>query len=138
MKIGYDAYIALDTFLASLPSPSLISLLDPSIRTNQLLLAYLTALHLVMRPISCRERRQYTVSFYGIRMSSWIPGIWNALDVADEEGRRLMEWPMWVSGLHGKGELERWSLEGDTREDLRKGPMEGERVGEQEWRRRGV
>ena len=70
-------------------------------------------------------------------MSSWIPGIWNALDVADEEGRRLMEWPMWVSGLHGKGELESWSLEGDTREDLRKGAMEGERVGEQEWRRRG-
>ncbi|KAH7323519.1 hypothetical protein BKA65DRAFT_598120 [Rhexocercosporidium sp. MPI-PUGE-AT-0058] len=91
----YDTYVSLDTFLSTLPSLSLNLLLSPTIQTNQLLLAFLVALHLVMRPISCRERRQYTVSFYGIRMSSWIPGIWN--EVA-EEARGALEWPMWVKG----------------------------------------
>ncbi|KAH6707890.1 hypothetical protein BKA61DRAFT_739144 [Leptodontidium sp. MPI-SDFR-AT-0119] len=105
----YDAYVSLDTFLSTLSSSSITSLLSPIIQTNQLLLAFLVALHLVMRPISCRERKQYTVSFYGIRMSSWIPGIWNAVG---EEARVRLEWPMWVSGLHGKGMLEKWSLVG--------------------------
>ncbi|KAK0117536.1 hypothetical protein ONS95_011875 [Cadophora gregata] len=150
----YDAYISLDTFLSSLPSASLTELLDPSIRTNQILLAYLTALHLVMRPISCRERRQYTVSFYGIRMSTWIPGIWNELGRGEVQGfgsgsgieggierdvdwRKLMEWPMWVSGLHGRGELEKWSLEGGA---CASGKRKTERVevevAEQSWRKR--
>ena len=62
-------------------------------------------------------------------MSTWIPGIWNALgaDKEGEEARALMAWPMWVSERHGRGELERWSLvsgiggaDENGREDIRK------------------
>lgn len=84
-----------------------LRLIDPIDDTSQLLLAHLVAMYLFMRPISCRERKHYTVTMYGIRMTSWIPGIYNTVP---EEKRDFMEWPLWVSGLHGKKELECWSL----------------------------
>jgi len=104
---AYRAYVRIDTIITTLDHTSLLQLLEPSNETNQLLLAHLVALHLLMRPISCRERKQHTASMYGIRMNTWIPGIYNTVS----EGKRpLLEWPMWVAGLHVKGELEQWSL----------------------------
>ena len=60
-----------------------------------------------MRPISCRERKQYTVSFYGIRMSTWIPNIYNTIGA---QWRQYLKWPMMVASLHNKGQLEGFSL----------------------------
>ncbi len=104
---GYDAYVKVDTYISRLDSDAMQALLDTSNETSQLLLAFIVALHLVMRPISCRERKDYTVSFYGIRMIGWMPGIWNSVG---ENARALLDWPMRVSRLHGKGELETWTL----------------------------
>lgn len=97
----------MDTLIINLPHASLLHLLAPTNATCQLLLAHIVALHLSMRPISCRERKQYTVSFYGIRMSSWIPDIFQGLG---PPWREYLRWPMLVAGLHVKGELEGFSL----------------------------
>jgi hypothetical protein len=40
-------------------------------------------------------------------MSTWIPGIYNAIS---EQRREFLDWPMWVAQLHIKGGLEKWSL----------------------------
>lgn len=97
----------MDTLIINLPHDSLLHLLSPSNPTCQLLLAHIVALHLSMRPISCRERKQYTVSFYGIRMSSWIPDIYHNLS---PPWRVYLNWPMVVARLHVKGDLEGFSL----------------------------
>lgn len=97
----------MDGLITQLDHTSFLQLLETSNETSQLLLAHLVALHLVMRPISCRERKHYTVTMYGIRMSTWIPGIYNCIS---DEARYFLEWPMWISRLHGEGGLEKWSL----------------------------
>jgi hypothetical protein len=40
-------------------------------------------------------------------MSTWIPGIYNAVS---EHKRDLLKWSMWVAQLHVEGILEKWSL----------------------------
>jgi hypothetical protein len=97
----------MDALITQLDHTAFLQLLEPSNETSQLLLAHLVALHLVMRPISCRERKHYTVTMYGIRMNTWIPGIHNSIS---EDSRYLLEWPMWVARLHVEGVLEKWSL----------------------------
>lgn len=104
---AYIKYLQIDNLIIALPHTSLLRLLTPTNPTCQLLLAHIVALHLSMRPISCRERKQYTVSFYGIRMSSWIPNIYAGLD---EKWKGYLRWPMLVAGLHIQGELEGFSL----------------------------
>ncbi|KAE9372721.1 hypothetical protein N431DRAFT_505051 [Stipitochalara longipes BDJ] len=104
---AYDACIKMDSLITQLEHTAFLQLLETNNEASQLLLAHLVALQLIMRPISCRERKHYTVTMYGIRMSTWIPGIYNSIP---DEMRYLMEWPMWVSRLHGEGGLEKWSL----------------------------
>jgi hypothetical protein len=104
---AYDACIKMDSLISHLDHTDFLQLLETANQTSQLLLAHLVALHLVMRPISCRERKHYTVTMYGIRMNTWIPGIYNSIS---DDCRYLLEWPMWVTRLHAEGRLEKWSL----------------------------
>lgn len=106
-RVAYCKYLDIDTLIVNLSHSSLMELLSPSNPTCQLLLAHIVALHLSMRPISCRERKQYTVSFYGIRMSAWIPNIYNSLE---PYWQAFMRWPIFVSYLHNQGQLEKFSL----------------------------
>jgi hypothetical protein len=60
-----------------------------------------------MRPISCRERRKYTVTMYRIRMSTWIDTIYQNIDSGS---RRYLEWPVNVGYLHRLENLDSYIL----------------------------
>jgi hypothetical protein len=97
----------MDALISHLDHAAFLQLLETTNQTSQVLLAHFVALHLVMKPISCRERKYYTITIYGIRMNTWTPGIYNSIP---EEARYLLEWPMWVARLYVEGGLEKWSL----------------------------
>jgi hypothetical protein len=60
-----------------------------------------------MRPISCQERKKYTVTMYRIRMSNWIDKIAKGVDNGFE---RHLKWPKKVGELHASGELDGYIL----------------------------
>jgi hypothetical protein len=74
-----------------------VGLCDSSNTVSQLLLAHFVALHLIMRPISCRERMRYTVTMYSIRMTTWIDLICQNLH---PDSRVYLIWPNKVNQLN--------------------------------------
>jgi hypothetical protein len=93
---------------------AVIQLLDPSNITCQLILAHIVALHHTIRPISCRERKQYTVTMYSIRMSCWIPRIGYTMP---SEFRHFMRWPLFIGNMHLAGLLEKYTVAGGKRKN---------------------
>lgn len=96
-NIAYEAHAGVCKFISAISHEDFVELCDPSNTACQLLLAHLVALHLIMRPISCRERKIYTVSMYRIRMTTWIDTIYQNASSSD---RKYLEWPLYVSALH--------------------------------------
>lgn len=88
-------------------SSELEQLIEPCNSASQLLLAHFVALHLVMRPIACRERKTYTVTMYGIRMTTWIGEIYEKMK---PEYQELLDWPLVISQLHTAKRLEQYTL----------------------------
>jgi hypothetical protein len=105
--IAYKSYLEIDSSLISMEFNELETLLEPSNTTSQLLLAHLVALQLVMRPIACNERKTYTVTMYGVRMTTWIGQIYSHLKLEDREA---FKWSLLVSELHAAKRLEEYTL----------------------------
>lgn len=82
-------------------------LMEPRYIVSQFLLAHLIALYLIMRPLVCRERKVYTVTMYGIRMSNWIETI--RMQVGPDH-QQALAWPSLVNQLHLAGTLEQYAL----------------------------
>lgn len=110
--LAYSKYLDIDKFIIAMDHDELIELLNPANNPCQIILAHIVALHLVMRPISCNERKQYTVTMYSIRMSSWIPAIYENLDT---KYREYIAWPAFIGKMHVAGQLEKYTLEGRGR-----------------------
>ncbi|KAL3417070.1 C6 transcription factor [Phlyctema vagabunda] len=113
---AYRHYVDIDKIIIAMDNTEILKLLDTQRTTCQLLLAHMIALHLIMRPISCRERRQYTVTMYGIRMSTWIPKIYENMAA---EYQKFLAWPMTVSSQHNVGKLEQFTLSRQGSKKLR-------------------
>lgn len=94
-------------YISKISHEDFVELCDASNTACQLLLAHLVALHLIMRPISCRERKKYTVSMYRIRMTTWIDIIYQNIDTGF---RKYLEWPLHVSNMHGSETLDNYIL----------------------------
>ena len=105
--IAYTSHLNLDRVLISMELEELEQLMDPCNVTSQLLLAHIIAVHLVMRPIACHERKTYTVTMYSIRMTSWIDQIHNELQ---PEFKEAVDWPLLISQLHKAKRLEEYTL----------------------------
>jgi hypothetical protein len=114
--IAYKSYLEIDRSLISMEFDELEKLLEPSNTTSQLLLAHLVALQLVMRPIACNERKTYTVTMYGVRMTTWIGQIYSHLKLEDREA---FKWPLLVSELHATKRLEEYTLVSKTNSTMK-------------------
>jgi hypothetical protein len=106
-NIAYQSLLEIERSLISIESGELEQLINPCNSISQLLLAHLVALHLIMRPIACRERKNYTVTMYSIRMTSWIGQIHSQLK---PEYRVSFDWPLCISQLHTAKRLEEYTL----------------------------
>ena len=69
------SHLNIESVLVSMDHEELIQLMDPHNVISQLLLAHMVAVQLILRPIVCRERKQYTVTMFSIRMSRWVETI---------------------------------------------------------------
>ncbi|KAH8821860.1 hypothetical protein F5884DRAFT_851069 [Xylogone sp. PMI_703] len=94
---AYHAHTDVCKFIVNVSHADFIELCEPTNTACQLLIAHLIALHLIMRPISCRERKKYTVAMYRIRMSTWIDRIYQDMDPSFW---KYLEWPINISNLH--------------------------------------
>lgn len=81
----------------------LLQLIDPQNVISQILLAHMVAIQLILRPIVCRERKQYTVTMFSIRMCRWIETICDNIG-AGYKG--FLTWPLLVSQYHTTKTLE--------------------------------
>jgi hypothetical protein len=99
--------LEIDKILISMEFDELEQLIDPCNTSSQLLLAHIVALHLIMRPIACRERKSYTVTMYAIRMTTWIGQIYSQLE---PESQEAFKWPLFISQLHKTRSLEVYTL----------------------------
>jgi hypothetical protein len=106
-NIAYQSLLEIERSLISIDSDELEQLMNPCNAISQLLLAHLVALHLIVRPIACRERKNYTVTMYGIRMTTWIGQIYSHLK---PEYQETFDWPLLVSQLHAAKRLEEYTL----------------------------
>lgn len=106
--------------LTELDSSEIEQLTDPCNTTTQLLMAHFVALHLMTRPICCRERKTHTVTMYGIRMDTWIGDILNQMK---PEYQANLQWPLFVSQLHTVKRLESYTLVPEMQTD--KAPWNG-------------
>ncbi len=104
---AYLHHVSIDELIINLTSEELTQLLDPTDQVCQLLLSHMIAMYLVMRPVSCRERRQYTATMYGIRMTSWIDRIEGGLG---NLYKPYAAWPMMISELNREKVLEQYTL----------------------------
>jgi hypothetical protein len=105
--VAYQAHANVCKFIVSIASDDFVELCDPSNIVCQILNAHLVALHLVMRPISCQERKKYTVTMYRIRMSNWIDSILQDLDPTFKE---YLAWPVDISNMHRLQKLDSYIL----------------------------
>ncbi len=106
-SIAYKSHLELDNSLIGMDSGELVHLMDPCNIISQLLLAHVVALYLIMRPIACHERKNYTVTMYGIRMTSWIGKISTQMEPEHQES---LKWPQLISQLHAAKRLEEYTL----------------------------
>jgi hypothetical protein len=106
-NIAYRSQLEIERSLISMETSELEQLINPCNTASQLLLAHLVALHLIMRPIACRERKDYTVTMYGIRMTTWIGQIYSRLK---PEYQKAFDWPLLVSQLHSAKHLEDYTV----------------------------
>lgn len=103
----YLSHIEIDALVAAMDHGELLQLIDPQKVVSQLLLAHLVALHLILRPIVCRERKNYTVTMFSIRMTRWMERIQNNVS---KDYEKFLSWPVYISELHIAGNLEKHSL----------------------------
>ncbi|TVY59439.1 Uncharacterized protein LSUE1_G007758 [Lachnellula suecica] len=109
---AYKTHLQIERSLIALDPNELEQLLDPTNTASQLLLAHIVALNLIMRPIACNERKNYTVTMYGIRMTTWIGRIFSQLS---QELRQEFSWLLRVSELHVQKRLEEYTLASKSR-----------------------
>ncbi len=100
---AYMSHLDIENVLVFMEHGELLQLIDPHNAISQLLLAHMVALQLSLRPIVCRERRQYTVTMFSIRMTMWIDTICSNIGPGYEE---LLAWPLLVSKFHHTKTLE--------------------------------
>ncbi|KAH8590977.1 hypothetical protein B0O99DRAFT_280640 [Bisporella sp. PMI_857] len=104
---AYKSYLEIEKSLIRMDYSELEQLLDPQNTISQLLLAHLVALQLIMRPISCNERKIYTVTMYSIRMTAWMNQIYAQMG---EEYQDAFKWPLLISQLHEKKRLTEYAM----------------------------
>ncbi|KFZ03164.1 hypothetical protein V502_11180 [Pseudogymnoascus sp. VKM F-4520 (FW-2644)] len=104
---AYISHLNIESVLVSMDHEELIQLIDTKNVISQLLLAHMVAIQLILRPIVCRERKQYTVTMFSIRMSRWIETICDSIG-AGYEG--FLTWPLLVSQYHNTKTLEQHIL----------------------------
>ncbi|KFX92649.1 hypothetical protein V490_05260 [Pseudogymnoascus sp. VKM F-3557] len=100
---AYMSHLNIESVLVSMDHEELVQLMDPQNVISQLILAHMVAVQLILRPIVCRERKQYTVKMFSIRMSRWIESICDNIG-AGYEG--FLTWPLLVSQHHNNKTLE--------------------------------
>jgi hypothetical protein len=100
---AYISHLDIENVLVFMDHGELLQLIDPLNVISQLLLAHMVAVQLSLRPIVCRERKQYTVTMFSIRMSRWIDTICSNIGSGYEE---FLAWPLLVSQLHNTKTLE--------------------------------
>ncbi|KFY49948.1 hypothetical protein V496_09694 [Pseudogymnoascus sp. VKM F-4515 (FW-2607)] len=100
---AYMSHLNIESVLVSMDHEELLQLIDPQNVTSQLLLAHMVAVQLILRPIVCRERKQYTVTMFSIRMSRWIDMIYDNVGTGYEG---FLAWPLLVSQYHNTKTLE--------------------------------
>jgi len=99
-QIAYTAHANICKYLVAISHEEFIELCDISNPVCQLLIAHMIALHIIMRPISCRERKKHTVTMYRIRMTNWIDQIYQNIHY---DWREHIEWPRKISELNQLG-----------------------------------
>ncbi|OBT45154.1 hypothetical protein VE00_04319 [Pseudogymnoascus sp. WSF 3629] len=104
---AYVSHLDIENVLVFMEHPELLQLIDPCNIVSQLLLAHMVAVQLSLRPIFCRERKQYTVTMFSIRMTRWIDKICSNIGLGYEE---FLTWPLLVSKLHHTKTLEQHVL----------------------------
>lgn len=97
------SHLNIESVLVSMDHEELIQLMDPHNVISQLLLAHMVAVQLILRPIVCRERKQYTVTMFSIRMSRWVETICDNIGAGYEA---FLTWPLLVSQYHNTKTLE--------------------------------
>ena len=98
--IAYTAHANICKYVVAISHDDFNKLCDTSNTICQFLIAHLVALHIIMRPISCRERKKHTVTMYRIRMTTWIDQIYQA---TDRTSKKYVEWPRKISELNQLG-----------------------------------
>ncbi len=104
---AYLHHIELDKKVVTMCHGDFKQLLKPDNVICQLLLAHMIAVYLVMRPVACRERGQYTATMYSIRMTRWIEIIYKNVEV---NYRTYLAWPLLVSDLNKSRTLQQYTL----------------------------
>ena len=100
---AYKSHLDIENVLVFMDHGELLQLMDPHNVISQILLAHMVAVQLSLRPIVCRERKQYTVTMFSIRMTRWIETICSNVG-SGYEG--FLTWPSLVSQLHHTKTLE--------------------------------